>query len=86
MSIKTHIAGVYHATASLRVQSWWMRRYGRRVARLKSRIHHQTSQKRRERLEMRYKKNAAKLSEAISSYKHHLDQASHHLASLRTEY
>ena len=86
MSLSTHIAGVYHATASLRVQSWWIRKYGKRVARLKLKIHHQHNPKRRERLERRYKKNAAKLNDAITHYTHHMNQANHHLASLKTEY
>ena len=86
MSIRTHIAGVYHATASLRIQSWWIRRYGKRVARLKLKIQHQNNPKQRERIEKKYKKQAARLSEAISHYTHHMNQANHHLASLKTEY
>ncbi len=86
MSIRTHIAGVYQYTASLRVQSWYIRKYGKRVARLKEKIHQQHHPKRREKLEQRYKYQMEKLNEAIQQYQTYKRHAEHHLASLKTEY
>ena len=86
MSLSTHIEGVYHFTASLRVQSWYIRKYGKRVAKLKAKIHHQHNPKRRERLEKKYKKQASKLNGALHEFERYKKDLDHHLASLKTEY